>query len=140
MVGDILSKHIFLATLYFTSRVGLSGVLRYLTWIPRNIPTVYTPARDDSLAPMTVCCAPHAVQVAEGCYYWCELPQTFIDGNSWSFCLSNTNTPGAGNQTAVSGIHIAAGVRSFDMGLERGKGKAVLWMVAVGALMCVGSW
>lgn len=36
---------------------------------------------------MSVCCSPNTVNLAENCYYWCELPANNTDDSSFSHCL-----------------------------------------------------
>jgi hypothetical protein len=47
--------------------------------IPANITTVFTPGSNALVAAMAACCAPNAIQVAAGCYQWCEVPKASLE-------------------------------------------------------------
>lgn len=48
--------------------------------IPQNINVMVTPGNDTSYRPMAVCCEPNTVQITDGCYLWCELPERYFNG------------------------------------------------------------
>ncbi|KAI3547377.1 hypothetical protein CSPX01_03814 [Colletotrichum filicis] len=47
--------------------------------IPENLTYVVTPGYNTYDTPMAACCDPNSLQLAEGCYKWCELPATYAD-------------------------------------------------------------
>ncbi|KAH6846956.1 hypothetical protein B0I37DRAFT_134612 [Chaetomium sp. MPI-CAGE-AT-0009] len=48
--------------------------------IPQDINVMATPGNDTSYRPMEVCCEPSRVQIVDGCYLWCELPERYFNG------------------------------------------------------------
>ncbi|KAK2023891.1 hypothetical protein LX32DRAFT_697547 [Colletotrichum zoysiae] len=48
--------------------------------LPKNVTIGFVPVgRNGSHEAMSSCCSPNAVDIASGCYYWCELPAGRID-------------------------------------------------------------
>ncbi|KAK1623542.1 hypothetical protein BDP81DRAFT_399237 [Colletotrichum phormii] len=80
--------------------------------IPQNITFVATPGRNTSDAPMVACCAPNPVQLAGGCYEWCELPGTYDAKknalSTFGGCLS-ANGKNSSTDAYIVGLHVANG-------------------------------
>ncbi|KAK1689400.1 hypothetical protein BDP55DRAFT_712528 [Colletotrichum godetiae] len=80
--------------------------------IPQNITFVATPGRNASDAPMVACCAPNPVQLADGCYEWCELPGTYDAKKNalamFGGCLS-ANGRNYSTDANILGLHVANG-------------------------------
>ncbi|WYZ42637.1 hypothetical protein EsH8_VI_000336 [Colletotrichum jinshuiense] len=76
--------------------------------IPQNITFAVIPGRNTSDAAMVSCCAPNPVQLAEGCYEWCELPDTYKGGgisSSFGSCLTANHRNL--NSSRILGVHTA---------------------------------
>lgn len=103
--------------------------------IPQNINVVMVGASNDTLQAMTSCCAPHYVQVLDGCYLWCKLPgpehvdnihsnfTSCLDGNG----MARTGRLIVGGNIPNAGERVGPAVTSVGLGL---------WgLVVVGVLM-----
>ncbi|KAM7210260.1 hypothetical protein V8F06_014354 [Rhypophila decipiens] len=55
-----------------TSTPDITGV----DTIPQNINVVMLGGSNNTLEAMTNCCAPNYVQVLDGCYLWCKIPES----------------------------------------------------------------
>jgi len=107
-----------------------------LPHIPLNISVGLTPARDSTREPMNSCCSPNPVEIEEGCYYWCQLPENYSDGKGFSSCLrSNKAYLGPGNDSSVPilAYHLS---KTSNAAITRGK--TLFWAaVATGLLQVV---
>lgn len=76
--------------------------------IPLNITVGLVPARNDSHTPMVTCCAPNAVQLAQDCYYWCQLPTSSAVGiKTWESCIRMSNSTQGSGGISILGSHLA---------------------------------
>jgi len=100
--------------------------------IPLNITVGYLPASNSTYGPMVSCCAPSPVQLGEGCYYWCKLNATDINGQHWSSCLSFLHAFNTTNGTSITGFHLAS---TGTSNVVTGVGRAILWSVVVSGLL-----
>ena len=98
--------------------------------IPLNVTTYLTPAQDALYEPMTTCCSPSPVGLAEGCYFWCEQPSSYPDPSDWSSCLRHGATNGT--KLSITGVH-EAGATRLQTGAPAKMAKIVL-VVLVGSV------
>ncbi|KAM7199962.1 hypothetical protein V8F33_004136 [Rhypophila sp. PSN 637] len=105
--------------------------------IPKDINVGMIGGSNISQPAMTTCCAPNKVQLLDGCYLWCKIPQTGGAPDifqNFTSCLRGNGLDGS--QNAAIGGNIsnmgASGQVSFRVSIL-GLG---LWaMVIVGVLM-----
>lgn len=98
-----------------------------------------TPGNDTSYRPMEICCEPSRVQIVDGCYLWCELPERYFNGTdkegartSSSSCM-NLNTRESGDRRIEGWQMNGAGAR-----LTVGSAKQIgLWVLALSGLVYV---
>ncbi|KAK8124241.1 hypothetical protein PG999_004159 [Apiospora kogelbergensis] len=91
--------------------------------IPLNITTYFTPAQDAWYQPMTTCCSPNPVGLAEGCYFWCEQPPSHPNLSDWSSCVRHGATNGT--KSSITAMH-KAGAARFQMGAPEKMAMVVL--------------
>jgi hypothetical protein len=78
---------------------------------------------------MVSCCAPHAVEVTEECYYWCEISSTQAKTNSLPLCLQQNNA-----SNIISSVHLASASN-----LAMGIGRVVMSAMVVSLLLHVAA-
>ncbi|KAK2014532.1 hypothetical protein LZ32DRAFT_190711 [Colletotrichum eremochloae] len=93
-----------------------------ISGLPSNVSVGFVPVgRNGSHEAMSSCCSPKTVDIASGCYYWCELPTDRLDG--FGHCLSRH-----GMERGIVGFH-----ESSAVSLTTGRSLAglVLWALFV---------
>jgi hypothetical protein len=60
--------------------------------IPQNINAIVLPGTNTSDPAMVTCCAPNRVQIVDGCYLWCEIPASYLDGTDDAGARSATSS------------------------------------------------
>ncbi|KAK7953187.1 hypothetical protein PG996_014082 [Apiospora saccharicola] len=73
--------------------------------LPLDITTYLTPADDAIYWAMDACCSPNPAHLAEGCYFWCEQPPSYMDLGPWWQCVHRISNITRGS---IQGIHRAA--------------------------------
>ena len=91
---------------------------------------------------MSRCCAPSRVQIVDGCYLWCEVPQRYFDGSTdesgvtYSFlaCIRTANIGrNATDESIMTGWQYNTGARAAGtMATAKQMG---LWLLLVSGLM-----
>lgn len=81
--------------------------------IPKNLSVYARPGTSTSLPALKTCCAPNAVQLAESCYLWCQIPDSYFNASKskedimdkFDDCLYNN---GIGHNRSISGYRIVS--------------------------------
>ncbi len=108
--------------------------------IPQNINVMVRAGSNASNYAMEVCCTPSRVQVAQGCYLWCEVPSRYFNGSTrkedvaqeMSACVRvamGTNL--TDNESRITGWQFNAGARA---GIATAK-QIVFWALLVSGLI-----
>lgn len=82
--------------------------------IPKDLNVYVQPGTNVSVPGLVTCCSPNKVQLANTCYVWCQIPDTFFNGTKSSStltdgfdkCLFDNN---AARNRSISGYRIASG-------------------------------
>ncbi|CAK7220336.1 hypothetical protein SCUCBS95973_004124 [Sporothrix curviconia] len=71
--------------------------------IPLNVSVAVIPGSNVSDSVMVACCSPNPVNIADGCYEWCEAPKAYNSLDKFSNCLvaNHRNL----NQSDILGFH-----------------------------------
>ncbi|KAH6650202.1 hypothetical protein F5144DRAFT_543288 [Chaetomium tenue] len=97
--------------------------------IPQNINVMVTPGNDTSYQPMEICCEPNRVQIVDGCYLWCELPERYFNG-----------TDKKGAQASSSSCMNFQGLESDDRRIIGWQMNGAGARPAVGSAKQIGFW
>ncbi len=109
--------------------------------IPQNINVMVRTGTNTSNYAMTTCCAPKRVQIADGCYLWCEVPPRYFNNSadhdavmySMSACIRAANRgKNLTDESVITGWQFNAAARAGT-----GTAKLVaIWALLVSGLIC----
>jgi hypothetical protein len=109
--------------------------------IPQDINVVAVPGTNTSNSAMKKCCEPNTVQIVNGCWLWCEIPDRYVHNMSSKYdtiavvdnCLQfNRNN----NDSRMSDYHFVENVGG-RAGAVSVKGLGA-WVLALSGLVWVG--
>jgi hypothetical protein len=107
--------------------------------IPQNINVMVTPGNDTSYRPMEICCEPSNVQIADGCYLWCELPERYFNGTDKEGARASSSSCMSFERLESDGRRII-GWQMNGVGARPAGGSAKqigLWVLALSGLVYV---
>jgi hypothetical protein len=109
--------------------------------IPQNINIMARTGSNTSNHAMETCCEPSPVQVAEGCYLWCEVPQRYFNvstrndevASRMSACLRAAVGGNYTDESRITGWQFNAGART---GMTTAK-QIGLWVLLVSGFIYI---
>lgn len=87
--------------------------------IPSNITFAFVPSTNISNQAFVTCCYPNLVDIADGCFAWCEAPPASASEQSFSDCLIINENGDSRWRHGILGFHekSAASATSTKMSL-----------------------
>ncbi|KAK3906176.1 hypothetical protein C8A05DRAFT_29962 [Staphylotrichum tortipilum] len=106
--------------------------------IPQNINVVVRPGVSTADEAMAACCSPNRLQIADGCYLWCEIPARYFNQSAdhdtmsqhMTSCIRAENKGrNITNEAIITGFQFNVAGR---VGVARGLG---VWVLLVSGLV-----
>lgn len=77
--------------------------------IPSNITFAFVPSTNTSNKAFVACCNPNPIDIADGCFAWCEIPPALASLQNFSGCLTVNEDNDSRWRHGILGFHEKSG-------------------------------